>query len=314
MDLSSIIKKIFLNFTEPLVKKNTAIKNHFKNLQQQKAWKKYFSISNDIIYTLDDNLKINLNRNSRLTEYILFNDFEKEEIKFFYSYLKIGDTVLDVGANIGLHTLHAANAAGANGMVYAFEPVLDTYNLLLSNAALNDFKNIIPVNIGLSDAAEELCMNVSTGYDAWNTLSDKNKLNGNASIFDSTTVIHTQKLDEYLKSMHINQDKISLVKIDVEGWEKFVLLGGREFFMKANPVLMIEFDENNTWAAGYLCHELYDLLLSFGYRIYRLQNGKLYEEEKKLHYPSQNLFAVKANASIFRDRISFHDEQSSAWD
>jgi hypothetical protein len=68
---------------------------------------------------------------------------------------------------------------------------------------------------------------------------------------------------------------------------------------------MTEFDENNIRTADYLCHELYDLLISFIYKIYQLENGKLYNEEKKLRYPLQNLFALKDNISMFRCRISF---------
>jgi hypothetical protein len=113
------------------------------------------------------------------------------------------------------------------------------------------------------------------------------------------------RLDDWLNENNISKEQIALIKLDVEGWEKFVLNGASGFLREQSPVLMIEFDENNAWAAGYLCHDLYDNLSDRGYKLYALNNGKLQSEPKRLHYPSQNLFAVKDDSSFYK-RLSLN--------
>jgi hypothetical protein len=91
----------------------------------------------------------------------------------------------------------------------------------------------------------------------------------------------------------IKKEKIKLIKIDVEGWEKFVLTGGATFFKCYSPLVMVEFTEKNTFDAGYLVHEIYDIMLEFGYSWYRYKNNQLIPEDKRLHYPYDNLIAKK---------------------
>jgi FkbM family methyltransferase len=301
----NFLKKIFVALTNSIAKKNEAIKQHFYRLEKAKKWETYFKNTDDIVYNIEDGIKIHLNRNSRLTEFILFQHFEENEINFLNKFLKDGDIVFEIGANIGLHALHEAKAVGNSGKVFAFEPVPSTYNTMLANLKLNAFNNIATYNVGLSNNKGQLEMNVSSNYDAWNTLVDQSKMVANTNIYDSKIYVDLIKLDDFMMEENIDLKKISLLKIDVEGWEKFVLLGGSSFLKNESPVLMIEFDENNTWAAGYLCHELYDLLVSFGYEIFTIVDGKLKAEPKQLHYPSQNLIAIKNDGNFFRTRISF---------
>ena len=91
----------------------------------------------------------------------------------------------------------------------------------------------------------------------------------------------------------VDKSNIKLVKIDVEGWEKFVLNGGRDFFVKFSPIVMVEFTEENTFNVGYGVHEIYDIMQNYGYTWYRIRNSKLVIEIKKMHYPYDNLIAIK---------------------
>ena len=89
-------------------------------------------------------------------------------------------------------------------------------------------------------------------------------------------------LDIELKN--VDKNKIKLIKIDVEGWEKFVLNGAEDFFVNYKPIVMIEFTEENTFNAGYPVYDIYDKMLSYGYVWYRIVEGQLINEEKKIHY------------------------------
>ncbi|MFC7670078.1 FkbM family methyltransferase [Hymenobacter humi] len=153
---------------------------------------------------------------------------------------------------------------------------------------INDIKTVNPINIGLSDREDVLQINVSeNGYDAWNSFAhiDDGK-------FHATAEARVRKLDDVIKDESIGE--VALVKLDVEGWEKFVLYGGEHFFKTQSPVVMVEFTESNTFAAGYQVQELFDILESWGYHWYRYKSGALVPEVKQLHYPYDNLFAIKS--------------------
>ena len=65
--------------------------------------------------------------------------------------LKPGMVVLDIGANIGYHTLISSKLVGNTGKIYSFEPEPHNFKLLLKNIEINEFKNIIPINKALSN-------------------------------------------------------------------------------------------------------------------------------------------------------------------
>ena len=226
--------------------------------------------------------------------------FENDEIEFVTKYVKAGDIFIDIGANIGLFSLVASPIVGLQGKVISYEPTPKTYNRFIENIKLNRITNINAKNIGLSDSESYLNLNISdSGYDAWNTFAPNEV--GNKSKFTSTVNVKVMTLDQELDEL--NKANISLVKIDVEGWEKFVLLGGESFFRKYSPVVMIEFTEENTFAAGYYVYELFDLLLDWGYKWYSYNDHNLIPEIKRLRYPYTNLIAIK-NIEHVKDRFT----------
>lgn len=308
--LKKILKDIFLAVTNPLVVKNIAIKEHRLQTAKNNLLGGYFSKNqSEIIFETKSGIKINLRKQNRLTEYILLDNFEESELNFISSYLKKGDIVFEIGANIGLHALEEAGAVGNSGKVYAFEPSPYTFEIFQKNILLNKFSNISAHNIGLSDRKSTMKLNVSKNYDAWNTLVDKTKLLNNKEIFDDTVEVKLNTIDDFIIEENIEKFRIKIVKIDVEGWEKFVIEGGHNLLTEYAPLLMIEFDENNTWAAGYTGQHLYDQITSYGYLIYKLENGTLINEPKRLHYPSQNLFALKGlPGNLLNVEVQTHNE------
>jgi len=297
-----------LKFTQKVIKYFLRIGNSINykiNLNlANKQWDKIFKQNNSIIYELNNKAKIKLNRNSKLTEYIVFHNFEEMELIFFELFLTKNDYVIDIGANIGLHSIYCSIAVGDLGKVYSFEPTPNTFKQLADNIELNKLNNVTIYNLGISDSETKLSINTSENYDAWNTFTDISK-NANAAMFDKAVEVNVLRLDKWIEDEKIDFEKIALIKIDVEGWEKFVIQGAIKLLSKPNaPAILIEFDENNTWAAGYLCHELYDFIVFLGYKFYTfdLQNKILKPESKKLHYPSQNLIAIKSD-SKYLNRI-----------
>ncbi len=269
--------------------------------ENNKKWLSNFNEENDsFIHRLNDEIKINLYKSSLLCKYIYFS-FEEAEIAFLKKYLKKGDVFFDIGANIGLFTLHASRKVGNEGRVYSFEPTPLTYNRLLDNIELNNIKNATVENIGLSEKKDILKFNISlSAYDAWNSFANLNDVGD----FNSMEV-PVISIDQYLIDNKI--DRVDLVKIDVEGWELFVLKGSLHLLSPDNaPVLMIEFTETNAFSAGYYCGELFDYVESFGYNwySYNAEDNILVQQVKKLHYPYENLIAIKDINTVL-SRLNF---------
>lgn len=295
---------MFLWLTDPLVRKNLGIKHFNVIYEKRKSLDAHFPENcSEKIFEIKKGIKIKLQKHNRLTAFILLENFEEPELEYVSHFLKEGDIVFEIGANIGLHALTEALVVGDNGKVFAFEPAPETFSLLQENIVLNGFTNIKAFNIGLSNTQAVSDLNISKNYDAWNTLVDKTKLPDNKDIFEKTVEVTLDTLDNFIEKNKIDSKKIAMIKIDVEGWEKFVLEGARCLLSDFAPLLMVEFDENNTWAAGYTGQDLYKKITEFGYSIFRLHDGYLFEEPIQLHYSSQNLFAVKSIENEFLNRI-----------
>lgn len=249
-------------------------------------WNDLFQGNDFFEFNLSAQIKMNLYKDSVLSR-LMYEGFEKEETDYLFSVLNKGDIFVDIGANVGLFSLIASRIVGDNGKVISFEPSPITFSRLVENIKLNDLKNIDTRNIGLSNVNDELTFYISkNGYDAWNSFapSQDNKLEGAIQVSVST-------LDAELEN--IEKSKIKLIKMDVEGWEKFVLKGGSDFFVNYNPIVMVEFTEENTFNAGYPVHDIYDIMKDFGYEWFTIKQGELISETKRLYYPYNNLIAIK---------------------
>jgi len=258
-------------------------------VEAEEKWLSNFNEQNSFEFNLTEDIKVILHKDSKLCK-LIYVSFEETEICFLKKFIKKGDCFFDIGANIGLFSLHASKIIGDHGKIIAFEPTPITFNRLKSNIEINRFLNIKTENIGLSDTCGMIKFHTSNdGYDAWNSFATLTDI-GECSEIDVTT----DTLDNYIQTNNI--EKIDLIKLDVEGWELNVLKGAKELLSRSDsPVLLVEFTETNAFAAGYYCGELFDFVKSFGYEwySYNVESNKLIIQKKKLHYPYENLIAIK---------------------
>ena len=258
---------------------------------EEKIWLKKFGTADFILHQVDEATKIKLYKDSVLSKYI-YEGFEKAEIDFLKHLLSKGDYFIDIGANIGLFSLVASPMVGDHGCIISFEPASSTFRRLLENCELNGIHNVSAFQFGLSDQKQELLLNLSSsGHEAWNTFvptgSDK---------FSSKESVWVQRLDDFILEQGIVEDRIALIKLDVEGFELNVLKGADHLLSRENaPVWMIEFTEENALAAGNCCHEIYKIMVSYGYDWYSYDPSgmKLIAEPLRLNYPYNNLIAIK---------------------
>lgn len=177
--------------------------------------------------------------------------FEPSETALVKGLLRRGDTFVDVGAHIGWFTTIASRSVGEDGQVIACEPYPSTLSLLKENVALNNGKNVRLVEMGLGSRSGELSL-APTGDSGGVTALDWGQ--GERVTAPMTT------LDEVTAEL----PAVSLLKMDVEGWEPHVLRGGRATLQRTQTVLF-EINKPALKKAGSSAEEIYGLLRDAGF-------------------------------------------------
>ncbi|HEY5406531.1 MAG TPA: FkbM family methyltransferase [Ginsengibacter sp.] len=190
-----------------------------------------------------------------------------------YNFVKPDMNVIDIGANIGATTLNLAKKVGAMGKVFSFEPSPYNYQNASQNISLNNFSNIKLINQGLGkEKASAFLYNVNSNNRGMSRLLKENE---NNNLYEKTSV-EIDTLDNSMVNFSVPPP--SFIKIDVEGYEFNVLLGGKETIRKYRPALFIELDDNNLREQGNTAKELIQLILQFQYKIINAATGGLVNE------------------------------------
>jgi FkbM family methyltransferase len=242
-------------------------------------------------HSLAPGVEINLHPEDRLSEAICVGKYEATEQRFVRRFLKPGDVFVDVGANVGLFTLLAAERVKNTGRVFAFEPSPTTFQRLQENVRLNRFQNVRCERVALSDDAETRTLTTSVeGYGAWDSLGAPS-----AGRRFTTHAVSCCTWDDFACREDL-VGRVTLMKLDVEGWESRVLRGGRNTLARADsPDLLVEFTDANAQAVGGSCSDIYRSLEGLGYRIYRLDGATktIRPDPLREEYPYVNLCATK---------------------
>jgi len=208
----------------------------------------------------------------------LFGEWEPEETAFLQSRLQEGQTVLDIGANLGWFTLVAASKIGSTGKVHAFEPRPETLAMLSKTIALNTLERVVEVwPYALSDAEGELLLN-------W---ADKTDNPGHSFLSKTETSIANHesarvksvRLDDLLPDVAPD-----VVKIDVEGAEPLVMRGALNALRRKKPVILSElFPDQLKSVSGVTTAEYIAQMEREGYGCYMLENG--FPKQRLRDYP-----------------------------
>ena len=178
-------------------------------------------------------------------------DEYEPEISFLIRNLVREDhTVLDIGANVGLHTVAFARAV-PKGHVYAFEPVAEMAERLSRNAALNGLKNVtvVPCGLGAADETAEMWVNVAgDGLEGTSTIAGSVHSERMPDNYVRRNV-PVRRLDGLVQTLAI-EGPIGFVKIDTEGFETWVIEGGLETLRRHRPAMIVEAHSRRLAAAG----------------------------------------------------------------
>jgi FkbM family methyltransferase len=172
--------------------------------------------------------------------------YETYQTQLFKNTVQPGMIVVDVGANIGYYTLLAARLVGSKGIVYAFEPEPTGYELLCKSIAINGYTNIIATQKALSNVSGKTKLYVDPNHIGVSSLA-----RDSAAVYGGVVGclnVETVTLDDFLKA--IGNDKVDVLKVDVEGAEELVLSGAQKVLDYNNLTIFLEFIPEKMRALG----------------------------------------------------------------
>jgi FkbM family methyltransferase len=151
----------------------------------------------------------------------LYGEYSEAEVALMRAFVREGDVVIDVGANIGDLTLPLAQMVGAKGRVYAVESHARHFNVLCANLALNGIANTNPINAFVASSDQ-----VDTASPVW----------GPNAFVSETWGASFMALDD------LDLPSCRLIKVDVDGKELEVLMSAEMLIERFRPVLYVEND------------------------------------------------------------------------
>lgn len=218
----------------------------------------------------------------------LYGEYCDAEAQMLEQICHDGDVVVEVGANIGTHTVMLAKKVGKNGKVFAFEPQRIIFQTLCGNLAINSLLNVYayPYAVGEQNGMVKIPPVDYSTIGNFGGISVNNKSQG-----EDTNLI---ALDSFFKL-----SSLRLLKIDVEGMEKEVLLGAKNLITTFKPVIYIENDRIEK------SKELIETLWDLGYELYwhlpRLFNPNNFFKNRENtigNYVSVNMLCVEKSSKM----------------
>jgi FkbM family methyltransferase len=214
-----------------------------------------------------------------------YGEFSTGEQALFRQIVLVGSIVVEVGANIGAHTVELSRFVGVDGEVYAFEPQRIVFQTLCANLALNQCANVF---------AKQAALGAESGMILVPALDPAVRSNFggvslmNVSAGEPVDVLTLDELD--LPACHV-------LKVDVEGMEVEVLRGAQRTLDHYRPIMYLENDRDER------SQELLGLTMDLGYTVYwhmpRLYNPANFYGEAEDIFPniaSINILCIPSEA------------------
>ena len=174
--------------------------------------------------------------------------FSPNEIKCF----------IDIGANCGRYSIMIANQLKENSKVISIEPEKKNFNSILDNIKVNNLENVVPLKLACSDNnIHELKLYLSSENAGHNIQNHQN-----SNTFET---VECKTIDTIVNDLKL--DRVDLIKIDVEGLEKEVIMGSLEIIKRFHPNIICEI---------FNLKEIEDIVLPLGYKIEQINSNNYF--------------------------------------
>jgi FkbM family methyltransferase len=221
----------------------------------------------------------------------LLGAFERSTLRAYRGEITEGDTVVDIGANVGAHTLRLAGLVGESGRVHAFEPSATAFAKLQRNLAANpeiSARVTTSQAMLLADASAELPDAVVS---SWPLLPYKELDETHPGIAQPTTGARATTLDLALEQL--GAERVALVKLDVDGFECDVIDGAGATLERDRPVVLTELAPSVAALHGRTADELVDRFTAHGYALTTLRGAPVGPADV------ERLLATKSSMNVF---------------
>ncbi len=179
-----------------------------------------------------------------------YGQYCQSEMDFMAQFIQKEAVVLDIGANIGVHTIPLAHLVGPDGIVVAFEPQTVLHQILGANLVLNSITNVFTYAMALGDTEGE-CLIPVLDY------SQAIDFDGiGVDTVEEGEAVPMDRLDTF------NLDRVDFIKLSVTGYESKVLAGAAGTIARCHPIMYIE--NSRFEHSAELIQRLFDL----GYRLW----------------------------------------------
>lgn len=221
----------------------------------------------------------------------LYGEWCEAEIELFAALIEPGSVVVDVGANVGSHTVFFAKQVGPSGRVVALEPQSFVHELLVRNVRANRLANVDCVRKAATDSPATVHLP---------KVDPKASCNfGAIAVTSEATTSETESVAAVPLDT-LGLEACDFLKIDVEGLETRVLAGAKRIISRFLPVIFVE---NNTVARS---RQILEAVYALGYRAYwhvapYYRSSNYFRNDENVFSPYQpeaNLVCVPAGRTL----------------
>ncbi len=167
-------------------------------------------------------------------ELLLFNTHEPYSTKILERYLHDGMVCLDIGGNLGYYATLESKKVGDSGRVIAIEPSPINFKYLKHNLELQKMNNYEVHNLACGDSEGTVKFLISEHSNANRVLTDKEEIDPSMNIIE----VPVKRVDELVEEFNIEQ--CDFLRMDVEGYEIYVLEGANSTLNKFKPMIQLE--------------------------------------------------------------------------
>ena len=218
------------------------------------------------VVTRSDGLRMHVDTRRHIERtYLVRGQYEPQLARLMRSIVRAGDRVLDVGANIGGHTLTLAQAVGPQGHVFAFEPNPQARTDLVHNLALNDIRNVTvrPVAVGDAPGLVHLRIPLEASAEGANVgLASIEALDTPHRTVEVPVVVLDSEMEPSLER------PIRLIKIDVQGYEPRAFMGMERLLRADRPFVIFEYEPWAIKRSGFEPQWLWDFFERLEYQLF----------------------------------------------
>lgn len=216
-------------------------------------------------------IEVDCDLNKWIQRHIYFlGEYEPESTSLWREFARDAAVVFDLGANIGIYSLFAADA-NPRATIHAFEPTADVFDIFCANIRKNRMTNIVANNVAVGARSGTVFLNQCTGSDKAN--EGMNFVSA-SPVNASAPPIPQVSLDDYCEQRDI--ERIDLLKMDIEGGEHDALRGAARLLSSQRiGSIFFELSDWSAERAGHAMSDVPTMLAECGYEFFTPYRGRL---------------------------------------